>query len=210
MVLASEDARGAKTMNRRSVVRAIGASAASLLWLGARGASAASSAEDLDRPLLLVATPDLDGPYRRTAIIAAPFGGKHIGFILNRASDVKLAALFPDSPPAAKAVDPVYIGGPEMSGALFAMTRRDPGGKAIRLFGEVFVTGAAENISRLVEGADEARYFAGFVGWMPGELADEMEDGCWYATEPELAQIFRPDSASMWEELVRKAKAIRA
>src|SRR5262245_2382769 len=194
-------------MNRRSAVRAIGASAVSLLLFGARAARAAG---DLDRPLLLVATPDLAGPYRRTAIIAVPLGEKHIGFILNRASDVKLAALFPDSPPAAKAVDPVYIGGPEMSGALFAMTRRDPGGKAIRLFGEVFVTGAAENISRLVESADEARYFAGFVGWMPGELADEMEDGCWHVAEPDVAQLFRSDTSLMWEELVRKSKAIQA
>ena len=194
-------------MNRRSAIRAIGASAAYLLIFGAR---AARAGDDLGKPLLLVATPDLDGPYRRTALLAAPLGDKHIGFILNRASDVKLAALFPDSQPAAKIADPVYIGGPEMSGALFALAPRDPGGKALRLFGDVFVTGAAESLDRLIESPGETRFFAGFVGWMPGELEQELEDGCWYASEPEPAQLFRRDTGPMWEELVRKAKAIQA
>ena len=194
-------------MDRRSAIRAIGASTASLLLFGARAARAET---DLDKPLLLVATPDLDGPYRRTALVVVPVGDKHIGFILNRASDVKLATLFPDSPPAAKIADPVYLGGPEMSGALFALVPRDPGGKSLRLFGEIFITGASDSIKRLIETQGEARFFAGFVGWMPGELAEEMEDGCWYAAEPEPAQLFRRDTGSMWEELVRKAKALQA
>jgi putative transcriptional regulator len=193
-------------MNRRSAIRAIGASTASLLLFGAR---AARADEDLTKPLLLVATPDLDGPYRHTAILAAPLGDKHIGFILNRASDVKLAALFPDSQPAAKIADPVYIGGPEMSGALFALAPRDPGGKSLRLFGDVFVTGAAESLDRLIESPGETRFFAGFVGWMPGELGEELEDGCWFTAEPEPAQLFRRDTATMWEDLVKKAKAIQ-
>jgi putative transcriptional regulator len=197
-------------MNRRSVIRAIGASAATLLCFGARAARAVSLAEDPGDALLLVATPGLEGPYRHTALVAAPIGDKHIGFILNRASDVKLAALFPDSPPAAKIPDPVYIGGPEMSGALFAMVPRDPGGKALHLFGDVFITGASENLDRLIESPGETRFFAGFVGWMPGELEQELEDGCWFTAEPEPAQLFRRDTASMWEELVKKAEAIQA
>jgi putative transcriptional regulator len=193
-------------MNRRSAIRAISASAASLLLFGAR---AARADEDLTKPLLLVATPGLDGPYRHTAVLAAPLGDKHFGFILNRASDVKLATVFPDSQPAAKIADPVYIGGPEMSGALFALAPRDPGGKALHLFGDVFVTGAAESLDRLIESPGETRFFAGFVGWMPDELAEEMEQGCWYAAEPEPAQLFRRDTAAMWEELVRKASSTR-
>jgi len=197
-------------MNRRSAIRAIGASAVSLLCCGARGARAASTAEDLSKALLLVATPDLDGPYRRTAIVAVPMGEKHIGFILNRASDVKLAALLPDFPPAAKIADPVYIGGPEMAGSLFAMVPRDPGGKAMRLFGDIFVTAAADNLNRLIEQApDEARFFAGFVGWMPGELARELEEGCWLVDEPEPATLFRRDTGALWEELLKKALATR-
>jgi len=195
-------------MNRRFALRAIGAFSSSLLLFGAR---AVRAGEDLGKPLLLVAAPDLEGPYRRTALVAAPMGDKHIGFILNRASDVKLAALFPDFPPAAKIADPVYFGGPEMAGALFAMVPRDPGGKAMRLFGDIFITGAADNLNRLIEQSPgEARFFAGFVGWMPGELAKELEEGCWLTAAPEPAQLFRRDTATMWDELLGKASAIQA
>jgi putative transcriptional regulator len=194
-------------MNRRSAIRAIGASTASLLLFGARVARAD---EDLTKALLLVATPGPRRPVSAHAVLAAPLGDKHFGFVLNRASDVKLAALFPDSQPAAKIADPVYIGGPEMSGALFALAPRDPGGKSLRRFGDVFVTGAAESLDRLIESPGETRFFAGFVGWMPGELEQELEDGCWFTAAPEPAQLFRRDTATMWEDLVKKAKAIQA
>ena len=175
---------------------------------GARGARAAAESAG---PLLLAAVPDLDGPYRRTALIAAPIGDKHIGFILNRASDVKLAALFPDQPSSAKVADPVYIGGPEMAGALFAVVPSHPGGMAMQLFGDIHVTGSSENLLKLAsQPAAEVRFFAGFVGWMPGEREQELEDDCWLVAEPDTALLFRRDTATMWEELVKKAKAIQA
>ena len=50
----------------------------------------------LDRPVVLVAAPDLQGLYARTAVLVVPVSnGQHLGFILNRATDVKLATLFP-------------------------------------------------------------------------------------------------------------------
>ena len=69
--------------------------AAILLILGA----GASAAQDLDKPLLLGAKPELDGPYNHTAVLVVPMGGQHVGFILNRATDVKLATLFPEHAP---------------------------------------------------------------------------------------------------------------
>ena len=62
-----------------------------LLMLGA----SASDAQDLGKPLVLVAKPELQGPYNHTAVLVVPMGGQHIGFILNRATEVTLGALFP-------------------------------------------------------------------------------------------------------------------
>ena len=105
-------------------------------------AACAARSEDLDRPLLLVAQPDLEGLYSRTALLVVPAaGGQHVGFIINRATDVKLATLFPEHAPSAKVVDPVYFGGPEMLGSIFAIVRRDPGVPALRLLEDLFVTG---------------------------------------------------------------------
>ena len=166
---------------------------------------AAVRAQDTGKPLLLVAAPGLAGPFERTTLVVAPLAGKHIGFILNRATDVRLSTLFPDHPASAAVADPVYIGGPEMNEALFAMVRGDPGGQALQLFGELFVTGRAEAIDRIIEKTpNDARYFAGFVGWQPGELENEIRQGIWHVTEPDPALVLRRDTNGMWEELVKR------
>src|SRR5258705_98837 len=105
------------------------------------GGAPAAQAQDLSQPMVLVATPNLHGPYMQTALLVVPLGDKHIGFILNRATDVALAKAFPEHPPSAKVVDPIYFGGPEASEAIFALLRRDPGGPSIRLVGDLFMTG---------------------------------------------------------------------
>jgi len=164
-----------------------------------------AEAQDLAKPLLLVAKPELKGPYNHTALLVVPVDGRHIGFILNRATEVKLGALFPDHAPSAKVADPVYFGGPERVNAIFAIVARNPGAPSVRLFGDLHVTAQAEVVDRIIEQTpNDARYFAGFVGWRPGELAAELESGFWYTAEPEAALVFSDDTGAMWESLIRR------
>ena len=168
-------------------------------------AAAAARAQDLGKPLLLVASPELRGLYSRTALLVVPMDGQHVGFILNRATDVKLATLFPEHAPSAKVADPVYFGGPELLEAIFAVVRRDPGESAVHLFGDLFVSSNARTVDRIIEQTpNDARYFAGFVGWLPGELAKEIEAGYWYAADPDAALLFRKDTGAMWDELIER------
>jgi putative transcriptional regulator len=169
-------------------------------------AACAARSEDLDRPLLLVAQPDLQGFYSRTALLVVPTpGGQHVGFIINRATDVKLETLFPEHAPSAKVVDPVYFGGPEMLGSIFAIVQRDPGAPALRLFGDLFVTGNGAAVDSIIEQTpNDARYFTGFVGWQAGELAKELEAGYWYVTDPDPALVFSDETGGMWEELLKR------
>jgi putative transcriptional regulator len=169
-------------------------------------AACTAGAQDLDRPLLLVAAPDLQGMYSRTALLVVPAaGGQHFGFILNRATEVKLATLFPEHAPSAKVADPVYFGGPEMISSIFAVVRRDPGA-ALHLFGELFVTANGAAVDDIIERTpNDARYFVGFVGWGQGELAKELADGFWYLDEPDAGLLFSQDTGHMWEELVKRA-----
>ena len=174
-----------------------------LLALLACGAIGVAAAQDIDRPLLLVAVPELQGPYNHTALVVVPAGeGVHFGFILNRATGVKLGTLFPEHAPSAKVVDPVYFGGPEMVGSIFAVVRHDPGEHGVHLFGDLYVTANADTVDRIIEKTpNDARYFAGFVGWQPGELAAELEAGYWTVAEPDPALFFRHDTGAMWDEL---------
>jgi putative AlgH/UPF0301 family transcriptional regulator len=99
----------------------------------------------------------------------------------------------------------VYYGGPEMPEAIFAVVPHNPGPRSLRLFGGLFVAGHSEVIDRIIEQTpNEARYFAGFVAWQPGELAQEIDRGWWYVTDPEPELFFRPDTSELWEELVKR------
>jgi putative transcriptional regulator len=185
--------------------------AVAVAWLFSFLLAGSAWAHDLGKPLVLVASPALQGPYQHTALIVVPAGGQHIGFILNRASDVRLATMFPEHAPSAKVVDPVYFGGPEMANAIFAVVRGNPGEGALRLFGELFVVSDAQGVDRIIEQTpNDARYFAGFVAWQAGELAKELDGGFWYVTDADASLLFRPDTAEMWEELVERLGAGQA
>jgi len=165
----------------------------------------AAVAAGLDEPLLLVASPDLKGPYAQTALIVVPAGDKHVGFILNRATRTTMGKLFPEHAPSAKVAEPVYFGGPEAADEIFAVVRRNPGEPSLRLFGDLFVTANARNVDRIIETTpNEARYFVGFVGWRPGELAAEIEKGFWFIGSPDPALVFEKETGGMWEELVKR------
>jgi putative transcriptional regulator len=174
---------------------------AMVFFLAVCGGAQAQSA----KPLMLVASPALQGLYSHTTLIAVPAGEGHLGFIVNRATDIKLATLFPGHAPSAKVADPVYFGGPEMVDALFAIVRRDPGAGEVRLFGDVFVVTGADAVDRVIERTpNDARYFAGFVGWQPGELASEIEAGYWHVADADPALFFRHDTGRLWDELSRQ------
>lgn len=168
-------------------------------------ATCAARAQDLGKPHLLVASPELEGLYSRTALLVVPMNGQHVGFILNRVTGLKLEKLFPDHAPSAKVAEPVYFGGPEMVDAIFAVVRRDPGEPSVPFFDDLFVTANAETVDRIIEQTpNDARYFAGFVGWQSGELAKEIEAGYWYVADPDAALVFRKDTGAMWDELVER------
>jgi len=162
-------------------------------------------AQDLSKPMLLVAQPSLQGPYSHTALLVVPMGDKHMGFILNRQTPLRLENAFPDHAPSKKVIDPIYFGGPEASDALFAVLQRDPGQPSIHLFANLYLTGNGTNIDRIIEQTpNDARYFAGFVGWMPQELEKEIAAGYWFVGDADVAQVLRKDTSTMWEELLKR------
>src|SRR5262245_56118352 len=132
-------------------------------------------AADLSQAVMLVATDVLAGSsYEQTVVLAAPLPlGGHVGFIVNRPTNVKLEALFPGHTPSRKVAEPVYLGGPFLSDGIFALARSTPegDGEVLEIMPGVFAVFDGTSIDRLIESTpNAARYFAGLVAWSPGEL----------------------------------------
>jgi putative transcriptional regulator len=186
-------------LNRNFFAFALGAICLFLLLVGS------ARSEETGKFVILVASPHLDGAYRETAVLVAGVNGRHLGFILNRSSETRLAELFPRHAPSAKVVDPVYFGGPDANRALFAAVRNNPGRPALQVTDDLWITGSAPVVDSIIEKSpNDARYFLGFVSWAPGELEDELARGYWLLGEAEAELVFRKDTSGMWEEQVKR------
>jgi len=163
-------------------------------------------AADLDAPVVLVATPALSGSvYGETVLLAVPLGdGSHFGFILNRPSDSSLAAVFPEDEASRRANARVYLGGPVMVNALFALVRgrKEADQGLIEVAPELFVALRGDAVHRIIaQRPGDARFFAGYMGWRPGELAEQIRAGAWATVTAEADVVLGVDSSDMWNQL---------
>ena len=155
---------------------------------------AAADAPDLGKATFLIASTDFDGsPFEQAVIIAAPAtNGRHIGFIINRRTSLKLGALFPDDAAARNVTEPVYVGGTMFPQVVFALTRHLPEGTEafIPLMSGVYAVLDAASVHHLVETRpNEARYFVGLMVWAPGELEEEIRIGLWDARPADVRRV---------------------
>jgi putative transcriptional regulator len=171
-------------------------------------ASFSAHPQSLDRPLLVVASPEATGLFSRAVMVVVPKGDGHVGFMINRATRTTVASAFPDEPDSAKVIEPIYLGGPREAQSMYAVLRRDPGEGSRKLFGDVFVTVSGATVDRILkESPREARYFAGFAVWDAGQLAREIGEGDWLVTEAEESVVFHPQPDAVWGELLKRIRS---
>ncbi len=177
-------------------------------WLPVAGAA------DLAEPLILVARPEVDAPrYRSTVLVVTPLGDdRHAGFIVNRPTELTLAKVVPEYAAAKKISAPVYLGGPELQGIIFALVQRasSPGANAFEVIPGLYAAHDVDVVQRIIESEPHsARFVAGMVTWRAGELRAEIDAGAWYALKPDAARVMSPHHG-LWEELVRRAQPHQA
>ncbi|HUL91068.1 MAG TPA: YqgE/AlgH family protein [Burkholderiales bacterium] len=165
--------------------------------------------------IMLVAAPRLVDPdYRATVLLAVPIeNSRHVGIIINRPTGRSLGSLFPEHAPSKLVRDPVYFGGPMLRQAIFAVVHTDhtPGPGSIQMMKELFLATQGQVVDHIIEATpNEARYYVGYVAWRPGELRLEVDRGLWYVLDADPDMVFRKDPGTLWEELLRRARAVTA
>jgi putative transcriptional regulator len=169
---------------------------------------------NLPNGVFLVAAPDLVDPnFARSVVLVtqAPNGGT-VGFIINRPERRSLAEILPENELLKRFTEPLYSGGPVEATSLFAIFRaRDNPEGALRVLGDVSFALDPAVVEKLIQAPPErVRFFNGFAGWAPGQLANEMSLGGWYVLNADADTVFRRDMSKLWEEMVRRARSITA
>jgi len=98
-------------------------------------------------------------------------------------------------------------------GALVAVVKADvaPGAGSVQLMKNLYMAFRVNTIDLVIEThPNDARYYVGYVGWLPGELQDEIERNIWTVLSADADVVFRKDMDSLWEEMLQRTKSIRA
>lgn len=169
----------------------------------------ADARDQLDEPVMLVATPELKGQfYGSSILIVTPIGNRqHIGFIINRPTPVKLSEMFPQHEPSKKVLQPIYLGGPVNVEILFALVKRNghADSSGIKLASDLYLEIERERVDGVIEKEpDHARFFAGVVIWQPGELEAEVRNDYWYVQDADVNVVLRKSTTGLWEELIKR------
>ncbi|MFE2379364.1 YqgE/AlgH family protein [Streptomyces sp. NPDC059398] len=51
------------------------------------------------------------------------------------------------------------------------------------------------------------RIFAGYAGWGPGQLAEEVAEGAWYVVDSEPGDVSSPDPDGLWRSVLRRQRS---
>jgi putative AlgH/UPF0301 family transcriptional regulator len=170
--------------------------------------SAPVLAADTSEAVILVAKRALQGPYRSTIVLARPLeADRHVGVIINKPTQMRLGALFPNHEPSRKVADPVFLGGPMGAEVIFALVQRkeSPGNRSLQIAPGLYLATDSSVVDKIIESEpSQARFFAGVVLWQAGELAEELRRGLWFVQEPRSEVVLRKSTDGMWEEMVNR------
>ena len=170
-----------------------------------------AQATDPNETVILVAKRSLqDRLYGSSILVAKPVGNdRHVGFILNKPSQVTLGKLFPEHGPSQKVLDPVFLGGPFGREVIFALVQRreNPGGRSVQITPDLFLAFDSPIVDRIIEKEpDHARFFAGIVVWRQGELRQEIKRGLWYMLDASTELLLKKETEGLWEQLFNRSE----
>ncbi len=135
------------------------------------------------------------------------------GLIINRLSDRRLATVFPDIKGLHKLSDNVYYGGPVGSNQFFLLMRAPKMPETSHQIVEGVYLSAGrdflDNLKKMADGKNEKfRVYAGYAGWSPGQLENEISRGDWYVMKADSESVFDKDISKIWDELILKSSVL--
>jgi putative transcriptional regulator len=156
---------------------------------------------------LLVASPSLVDPnFRRTVVLVGEHGEEGaMGLILNRPSPVTVNDAVPPLAELVEPVDLVHIGGPVQQQAIVVLAEFDDSSRAaVMVVGAIgFLPGEIEDAGDL-GGLGRVRVFAGYAGWGPGQLEQELQDDSWIVVPAEPEDVFDENPDGLWSAVLRR------
>ncbi|MBA2505457.1 MAG: YqgE/AlgH family protein [Thermoleophilaceae bacterium] len=150
---------------------------------------------------LLVAAPQLQDPnFARSVVLMVDHGDEGaLGVVLNRATETRAAEAADELSALIGDEEPLHVGGPVQTTAIVVVAEfpeEDPA--AVIATGSIGLLSSEADMGEVAERIGRARAFAGFAGWGPGQLDEELEREDWILAPAGPNDVFTADPEGLW------------
>jgi putative transcriptional regulator len=163
----------------------------------------------LEKGIFLVASPALRDPnFRQTVVLLCEHGADGaLGVVVNRPTAMLLTEALPQMPVLEAQGHSLFSGGPVQPNQVLILLRlaQEPT-ETHHVFDGVYLGGdlaALERILTTPRSRESFRAYAGYSGWGPGQLEEEMKTGSWITLPADPATVFEKDPTHIWSDIIR-------
>ncbi len=159
--------------------------------------------------VFLVATEQLHGSsFQQTVILLTHYSKQGAtGLAINRPAGIPLQQAFPGVHQLQQRTDPLYLGGPVSTNAIFVLLRTQQPGKTMHHIADDVYFSTGKNVfthSFRPKMHAATRTYAGYAGWGAGQLQNEISRGDWIMVRAHPKIVFEKDSESLWQRLSKR------
>ena len=166
------------------------------------------------KPSLLLSMPQMQDPnFARTVVLLCdylPDGA--FGLVINRPTEAPATEMVRLNPPIVGGSSDLrlFIGGPVQPERGWILLPEAPADREYRTIQDGLYLSASPEVLRTVLSASSparAKVLAGYAGWGPGQLDEELAQSAWLIGELHLDLIFDVAPEAAWETAIRRLGA---
>jgi len=155
---------------------------------------------------LLISNANLFDPnFRRTVLLI----GHHdddgaVGVVLNQPLGVTVREAVPPLGSLVEPEEQLFDGGPvEPASVVVLADFLDPSKAEVLAMGSIgFLPPEADE--EIAEAIKRARVYAGYAGWGPGQLEDELAEDSWVVAPALPGDVFHDEPSRLWDDVLRR------
>jgi putative transcriptional regulator len=157
---------------------------------------------------LLLDSGELGGSFfQRTVVLICEHNAEGaFGLVLNRSIGNKVGEVLVADLPEALKDSPLYLGGPVQPTAL-SFLLSDSFVPDANVLPNLSLSHSLDDLLELGESFSPTRkvkLFAGYSGWSPGQLEDEMKRNAWLTHPASVELVFEDDPAKLWKMILQQ------
>lgn len=157
---------------------------------------------------LLIAEPMLGDPnFERTVVLVIEHTEDGaFGLVLNRPTDLAVAGALPAWDQVATDPAVLHVGGPveTQSGWCLARVRDIDHPGFVAVLGDLGLLDLELDPNDLPGWVTALRLYAGYSGWGPGQLDEELARDDWYVVDAEPDDPFLMDTDELWQRILAR------